>query len=85
LRGRPAAFEFINYISEPQVSADITNNMFYPNANKAARPLVVAAVANNPAIYPPPEVASKLFVIETQPLNILRLQTRLWAELKSGR
>ena len=79
------AFEFINYMSEPQVSADVTNNMFYPNANKAARSLVVAEVANNPAIYPPPEVASKLFVIQTQPLNILRLQTRLWAELKSGR
>lgn len=79
------AFAFINYMSEPQVSADITNNMFYPNANKAAQPLVVAEVANNPAIYPPPEVADKLFVIKTQPLNILRLQTRMWSELKSGR
>lgn len=79
------AFAFINYMSEPQVSADITNNMFYPNANQAARPLVVAEVANNPAIYPPPEVADKLFVIETQPLKVLRLQTRMWSELKSGR
>ena len=80
-----AAFTFINYMSEPQVSADITNSMFYPNANKAARPLVVAEVANNPAIYPPPEVADKLFIIETQPLEILRLQTRMWSQLKSGR
>jgi putrescine transport system substrate-binding protein len=80
-----AAFEFINYFNEPKVSADITNNMFYPNANKAAREFVVPAVANNPAVYPPPEVARNLFVIQAQPLNIQRLQTRLWSELKSGR
>ncbi len=80
-----AAFKFINYFNEPKVSADITNNMFYPNANKAAREFVVPGVANNPAVYPPPEVAKNLFVIQAQPLNIQRLQTRLWSELKSGR
>jgi putrescine transport system substrate-binding protein len=80
-----AAFMFINYFNEAEVSAAITNDMFYPNANKAARDFVIPAVANNPAIYPPPEVASKLFVIEAQPLDIQRLQTRLWSELKSGR
>lgn len=80
-----AAFKFINYFNEPKVSADITNTMFYPNANKAAREFVVPAVANNPAVYPPPEVAKNLFVIQAQPLNIQRLQTRLWSELKSGR
>jgi len=79
------AFEFINYFNQPQVSADITNEMFYPNANQAARALVKPSVANNEAIYPPPEVAQNLFVIEAQPLDIQRLQTRLWAELKSGR
>ncbi|MCD8538176.1 MAG: polyamine ABC transporter substrate-binding protein [Burkholderiaceae bacterium] len=80
-----AAFKFINYFNEPKVSADITNSMFYPNANKAAREFVVPSVANNPAVYPPPEVAKNLFVIQAQPLNIQRLQTRLWSELKSGR
>lgn len=80
-----AAFKFINYFNEPKVSADITNNMFYPNANKAAREFVVPSVANNAAVYPPPEVAKNLFVIQAQPLNIQRLQTRLWSELKSGR
>jgi len=79
------AFEFISYFNEPQVSADITNEMFYPNANQAARALVKPSVANNEAIYPPPEVAKNLFVIEAQPLDIQRLQTRLWSELKTGR
>lgn len=80
-----AANAFINYIETPEVHAAITNKMFYPNANKAARAFVVAEVANNPSIYPPPEVAQSLFVIQALPLDIQRLQTRLWAELKSGR
>ncbi len=79
------AMAFINYIETPQVHAAITNTMFYPNANKEARKYVNKEVADNPMIYPPPEVARTLFLIKSQPLPIQRLQTRLWAELKSGR
>ena len=79
------AMAFINYIETPQVHAAITNTMYYPNANKEARKYVVKEVADNPMIYPPPEVSKTLFVIKALPLDILRLQTRMWAELKSGR
>lgn len=79
------AMAFVNYIETPQVHAAITNTMFYPNANKEARKYVVKEVADNPEIYPSPEVAKTLFVIKALPFSILRLQTRLWAELKSGR
>lgn len=80
-----AAHAFINYIETPEVHAAITNTMFYPNANKEARKHVVSEVANNPMIYPSSEVSRTLFVIKPQPLPIQRLQTRMWAELKSGR
>ncbi|MFT0534110.1 polyamine ABC transporter substrate-binding protein [Castellaniella hirudinis] len=79
-----AAHAFINYIETPEVHAAITNTMFYPNANKTARQFVVKAVADNPMIYPSPDVARTLFVIQPQPMNILRLQTKLWAQLKTG-
>ncbi len=79
------AHAFINYIETPEVHAAITNTMFYPNANMEARKHVVKEVAENPMIYPPAEVARTLFVIKPQPLPIQRLQTRMWAELKSGR
>lgn len=80
-----AAHAFINYIETPEVHAAITNTMFYPNANKSAREFVVKAVADNVMIYPPADVAQTLFVIKPQPLPVQRLQTRMWAELKSGR
>ncbi|MBB5216883.1 polyamine ABC transporter substrate-binding protein [Parapusillimonas granuli] len=79
------AHAFINYIETPEVHAAITNVMFYPNANKEARKHVVKDVAENPMIYPPAEVAKTLYVIKPQPLPVQRLQTRMWAELKSGR
>ncbi len=79
------AHAFINYIETPEVHAAITNTMFYPNANKTARDYVVPEVAQDPMIYPSPEVATTLYVIKPQPLPIQRLLTRLWAELKSGR
>ncbi|WP_442592677.1 polyamine ABC transporter substrate-binding protein [Parapusillimonas sp. JC17] len=80
-----AAHAFINYIETPEVHAAITNVMFYPNANKEARKHVVKEVADNPMIYPPAEVSKSLYVIKPQPLPVQRLQTRMWAELKSGR
>jgi len=79
------AMAFINYIETPEVHAAITNVMFYPNANKEARNFVNPDIASNPMIYPGEEVAKTLFVIKAQPMNIARLQTRLWAELKSGK
>ena len=54
-----SALAFINYIETPQVHAAITNTMFYPNANKEARKYVVN-VADNPMIYPSPEVSKTL-------------------------
>ncbi|NEN76190.1 polyamine ABC transporter substrate-binding protein [Pelistega sp. NLN82] len=79
------AHAFINYIEDPEVHAAITNQMFYPNANKTARNYVKPEIANNKMLYPDAEVAKTLFVIKPQSLQILRLQTRLWAELKSGK
>jgi len=79
------AHAFINYIETPEVHAGITNAVYFPNANKAAREFVDPKVANNPMIYPPSDVAKTLFLIQPQSMEIQRLQTRLWAELKSGR
>ncbi|UOF93795.1 MAG: polyamine ABC transporter substrate-binding protein [Bordetella sp.] len=79
------AHTFINYMETPQVHAAITNTMFYPNANKEARKYVMRDIANNAMIYPSENAAKSLYVIKVQPPNIQRLQTRLWADLKSSK
>ncbi|MDR3426496.1 MULTISPECIES: polyamine ABC transporter substrate-binding protein [Silvimonas] len=80
-----AALKWINYIETPQVHAEITNQVFYPNANAEARKFVKPEVANDPVVYPPPEVAKTLFLLKPLPSEILRLENRLWAQYKSGR
>lgn len=79
------AHALINYIETPEIHAAITNAVFFPNANKSAKAFVDPWVANHPMIYPSPEVSRTLFMIQPQSPAIQRLQSRLWAELKSGR
>jgi len=80
-----AAMQWINYILQPKVSADITNQVFYPNANATARPLIKPAILENPAIYPGPERLKSLTLQVPLPADIMRLENRLWAQIKTGR
>jgi putrescine transport system substrate-binding protein len=80
-----AAMQWINYILQPKVSADITNQVFYPNANAVARPLIKPAILENAAIYPAPDRLKSLTLQAPLPAEILRLENRLWAQLKAGR
>ncbi|WP_415913683.1 polyamine ABC transporter substrate-binding protein [Paraburkholderia sp. J63] len=79
-----AALAWINYIEDPKVNAGITNEVFYPTPNTAARSFVTASVANDASVYPPQDVLTKMTLMKSLPANILRLENRLWAELKTG-
>lgn len=50
----------------PDVIANISNHVFYANANQAATPLVNAEVRDNPGIYPPADVRAKMFTLKVQ-------------------
>lgn len=81
-----SAMQWINYILQPNVSAAITNQVFYPNANKAALPLVKTDIRDNAAIYPSSERLKSSMTVQTPPpSDIMRLQNRLWAQIKAGR
>ncbi|HDR8859607.1 ABC transporter substrate-binding protein [Burkholderia territorii] len=82
---RDAALKWINYLQDPKVNAAITNAVFYPTANKAARQFVKPAIARDPSVYPADEVLSKMTLLKPMPPEIRRLQNRLWAQLKTGR
>jgi putrescine transport system substrate-binding protein len=79
-----AALAWINFIEKPEINAEITNKVFYPTANLEARKYVKPELANDPTIYPPESVMKTLFPLKPLPVEILRLEHRLWAKLKSG-
>lgn len=79
-----AALQWINYIETPPVHAAITNTVYYPNANAAAKQYLNQVVANDPAVYPPADIIKTLFLLKPLPPAIVRLETRLWLEFKTG-
>ncbi len=78
-----AALKWINYIEDPKINAAITNEVFYPTANHAARQYVVPAVAQDPTVYPPDDVLKKMTLMKPTPIEIVRLENRLWSQLKT--
>lgn len=80
-----AAHAFIDFLLRPEVMAGITSVVRYPNAVPASRPLVAAAVRDDPNVYPPPEVLARAFVPGTPPAAAERARSRLWSRFKAGR
>jgi putrescine transport system substrate-binding protein len=80
-----AAHRFLNFILEPRVIADITNEIHYGNDNLASTPFVDPQILNDPAIYPTPEIAARLY--ESAEVNpaLERIRTRTWTRIKTAR
>jgi putrescine transport system substrate-binding protein len=79
-----AAHAWINFIMDPQITADITNYVWYANANAASMPLVDPEIAGDPAIFPPPEVVAKLFPQVVYDARTDRAVTRMWTTVRTG-
>jgi putrescine transport system substrate-binding protein len=78
------AYTFINYMLRPEVTAAISNFVFYANANKSARPLLRSEVTDNPGIYPDEESWDLLYPVRFGEPADERFRTRAWARVKSG-
>jgi len=79
------AYQFLNYLMEPKVMANISNTIFYASGVKASVPFVNEAIRNNPGIYPAPETMAKLFTLKLQEPKLDRVRTRAWTKVKSGK
>jgi putrescine transport system substrate-binding protein len=78
------AHKFIDFIMRPQIAADISNYVFYANANATSFDLIDPEVTGDPGIYPPDEVKANLFANRAHTLKYDRLLTRTWTRLKTG-
>jgi len=75
---------FINYLLRPEIAARNSTYISFANANKAATPLVDAAVTGNPNVYPPAELMSKLVPDMPESPEFSRLLNRSWTTVKTG-
>jgi putrescine transport system substrate-binding protein len=79
-----AAHKFLNFILQPQVIAEITNDIHYGNDNLAARSFVKSDILSDPAVYPPPAVRARLYLPAELGQDYDRLRTRVWTHIKTG-
>lgn len=79
-----AAYEFLNYLLEPEVIAEISNYVAYANGNSASDDLIDSEITENPGIYPTEAAAKNLYPFKVLPQKINRIMTRSWTSIKAG-
>ncbi len=79
-----AAHAFIDFLLRPEIIGEITNSVFYPNANAKAAAYVKPEILGDPAIYPTPEVMARLFPQPVHGPRDDRTLTRLWTRIRTG-
>lgn len=78
------AYRFIDYLLRPEVIAEVTNTVFFANANKAADEHVDPAILSDPGLYPDADTLARLFPDKSVDGKTLRARTRVWTKVKSG-
>ncbi len=78
------AHKFINFIMDAQITADITNYVWYANANKASLPMVDEEITSDPGIFPSDEVKDRLWTAPVYDARTDRTVNRAWTSIKTG-
>jgi len=78
------AHAFINFLMRPEIAAENTNHIWYPNPIPASMPMINPEITGDPAIYPPPEVKARLYVYTVKSPKVDRAMNRAWTEIKTS-
>ncbi|MDI9409165.1 MAG: extracellular solute-binding protein [Candidatus Pacebacteria bacterium] len=81
-----AAYQFIDYILRPDVSAKTANYIGAKTANSAAvsKGLVDKKFTNDISLFPSADTYKRLYALKSVSPATERLRTRLWTRVKSG-
>jgi putrescine transport system substrate-binding protein len=80
-----AAYRFINFILQPRIIAEISNEIFYGNDNIASRPYVDPHILADPTLYPTPEIEARLYRSAEITGATERILTRTWTRIKTAK
>lgn len=75
------AEQFMNFILEPTVGAQLSNFIHYSSPNQAALPLINEADRTNPTLYPPPDQRQHLFFMVDVGPAAAKLYAEYWQEV----
>jgi spermidine/putrescine transport system substrate-binding protein len=80
-KNKKLAFDFINYIHEPQNSARNSESLYFANPNKAAEKLLPKEILENPSIYPEPSVMDRSEFVQELPTKIVKKRNEIFARV----
>ncbi len=78
------AHKFINFVMDAQITADITNYVWFSSANGPALKLIDQEILDDPGIFPPQETKEKLWVAPVYDARTDRVVNREWTRVKTG-
>jgi putrescine transport system substrate-binding protein len=78
------AHKWINYYLRPEVSASMTNKVFYANPNKASLKFVKPEVANDKTVFPTDEDMARMGKPGELTNDSRRAMTRIYTTFKTG-
>lgn len=78
------AYRFIDHMLRPEVIAEVSNSVFFANANSMADAHVDPVILSDPGLYPDDETLEGLFPDKSVDAKTLRNRTRLWRAVRSG-
>ena len=82
---KDAAHAFINFVMQPQITADITNYVWYASANTAAMELIDPEITSDSGIFPDAATKAQLWSAEVYNSRTDRALTRLWTKVRTGK
>ena len=82
-KNQDSAYEFLNYIMDAETAANISEQIFYQCANKAAGEYLSAEYKSNPALYIPAEKLGEPEFIETLDPETTALYDEIWTSFKN--
>ena len=74
------AYQFINFLMQPEVAARNSNYLEYPTAMSSALPMVERSILDNPEVYPSQAVLAKLEAMKPLDKESSRYMQRLWVK-----
>lgn len=75
-----AAFQFINFVLRPEISAQITNEIYVATANERAMSLIDPALRDHPWIFPG-RIMLKAEYLSEPPVDIKAYRHQLWEQI----
>ena len=78
------AFQFINFLHEPENAAKLAEFLYNASPNKEARKLLPKEMLADPRIYPPKEITDKSEFYEPLPPRVLKRYNEIFSKASQG-